>query len=74
VLGGQGAPDVKRVVPDYVPTHLMDWSAPSSRLIWRELARYANGRCVALDQAGLYAAGFIPEATPVERETLRQAS
>ena len=74
VLGGQGVPGVKRIVPDYVPAHLLDRSVSTSRLVWRELAAHANGPCVALDKAGLYAAGFIPEVILVQSEILRQAS
>lgn len=73
-LGGQGTPDVEHVVPDYVPAHLVDWSAPGSRLVWRDLAAHANGRCIAVDDAGRYAAGFIPEAILVRPELLRRAS
>jgi len=62
VLGGQGTSGSGRLVPDYVPPHLVDWSIPRPRSTWRELAAHAKGRCVALDQAGRYAAGFIPEA------------
>ena len=61
VLSKQGGSGVNRVVPDYVPTELVDWSAPRPRGVWRELAAYAGTRCIALDQAGRYAAGFIPE-------------
>ncbi|MDB5613608.1 MAG: Succinoglycan biosynthesis protein ExoO, partial [Devosia sp.] len=73
-LGAQATTDVEHVVPEYVPTNLVDWSAPSSRQIWRDLAAHANGRCIALDDAGRYAAGFIPEAILVQPEILRQAS
>ncbi len=61
VLAGQGASGANTVVPDYVPPHLVDWSAPRPRGVWRDLAAHAGTRCVALDQAGRYAAGFIPE-------------
>lgn len=74
VLGAKGLPDTGRVVPDYVPTDLVDWSAPTARRVWCDLAAHANGRCVALDEAGLYAAGFIPEAILVKQPILRRAS
>lgn len=74
VLGANGVPDGGRVVPDYVPTQRVDWSAPTARLLWCELAAHANGQCIALDPAGRYAAGFIPEAVLVQRDSLRQAS
>lgn len=63
VLGGQGMPGVGQVVPDYVPAHLVDWSLPRPRSVWRSLAGNARGRCIALDEAGRYASGFIPEVT-----------
>ena len=68
VLGGRGVSGVDQVVPDYVPAHLVDWSVPRSRSVWRDLAGYARGRCVALDKAGRYASGFIPEVMLEERE------
>lgn len=74
VLGGQGGTGANRVVPDYVPPHLVDWSAPRPRGVWRELASYAGTRCVALDQAGRYAAGFIPEVMLADADALREAS
>ena len=74
LLGGRGTPGVECIVPDYVAADLVDWSAPSARSVWRELAEHANGSCVALDEAGRYAAGFIPEAIHVQPETLRHAS
>jgi succinoglycan biosynthesis protein ExoO len=52
------------MVPAYVPVSLTDWSAPAKREIWRGLAaRRGTGavRCIPLDAAGRYAAGFIPE-------------
>ena len=73
-LGASGASNGGRVVPEYVPTPLVDWSAPTSRLLWCDLAAHANGSCVVLDKAGRYAAGFIPEAILVERDMVRQAS
>jgi succinoglycan biosynthesis protein ExoO len=74
VLGGQGGAGASRVVPDYVPPHLVDWSAPQPRGVWRELASYAGARCVALDQAGRYAAGFIPEVMLADASAMREAS
>lgn len=74
VLGRQGHSDANRIVPDYVPTDLVDWSAPRPRGIWRELASYAGTRCVALDQAGRYAAGFIPEVMLADTGALQEAS
>jgi succinoglycan biosynthesis protein ExoO len=74
VLSGQGGAGANRVVPDYVPPHLVDWSAPRPRSVWRELAAYAGTRCVALDQAGRYAAGFIPEVMLADAGTEREAS
>jgi len=70
-LGGVDAGSIAEVVPDYVPTEQVDWSAPRQRKIWRSLAaRRGAGttRCVPLDRAGYYATGFIPEAeiTPME--------
>lgn len=59
---GAGAGEM---VPAYVPVSLTDWSAPAKREIWRGLAaRRGAGavRCIPLDAAGRYAAGFIPEA------------
>ncbi len=64
-------------VPDYVPAHLIDWSAPRPREIWRELAsRRGQGavRCIPLDAAGEYAAGFIPEAVVSHPERVELAS
>lgn len=61
---GSGSGDWRQV-PGYVPVALTDWSSPSPRHIWRELAGLRGRgpfRCVCADQAGLYAAGFIPEA------------
>lgn len=58
---GAGAGEM---VPAYVPVSLTDWSAPAKREIWRGLAaRRGTGavRCIPLDAAGRYAAGFIPE-------------
>jgi succinoglycan biosynthesis protein ExoO len=74
VLSGQGASGASRVVPDYVPPHLVDWSVPRPRDVWRELAAHAGRRCVALDQAGRYAAGFIPEVTLADASAMREAS
>lgn len=61
MLGGQGMADADQRVPDYVPAHLVDWSVPRPRDLWRELASHAGSHCIALDEAGLYAAGFIPD-------------
>lgn len=69
-LGGHGVSGVDHVVPDYVPAHLVDWSVPRRHSVWRALAVHANGRCVALDKAGHYAAGFIPEVMLEGSETL----
>ena len=74
VLAGQGGPGANKVVPDYVPSHLVDWSAPRPRGTWRELASYAGTRCVALDQAGRYAAGFIPDVMLADAGAAREAS
>ncbi|MBE0579202.1 glycosyltransferase family 2 protein [Devosia sp.] len=74
VLGGQGSSGASRIVPDYVPTALVDWSAPRPRGTWRELASYAGTRCVALDQAGRYAAGFIPEVMLADASAVPEAS
>ena len=66
-----------QTVPDYVPAHLIDWSAPRPREIWLELAsRRGLGavRCVPLDAAGEYAAGFIPEAIVSRPERVELAS
>ena len=65
ILGaGSGAGDWRRV-PGYVPVGLIDWTKPGARHLWRDLAGLRGRgalRCVCADQAGLYAAGFIPEA------------
>ncbi len=61
VLGARGIPGASHEVPDYVPAHRVDWSAKAPHPLWRDLASYAGSRCVALDLAGRYAAGFIPE-------------
>jgi succinoglycan biosynthesis protein ExoO len=73
-LGGQGASGADSIVPDYVPAHLVDWSVPRRHSVWRALAVHANARCIALDKAGQYAAGFIPEVTLETREALQVAS
>ncbi|WP_083983039.1 glycosyltransferase family 2 protein [Devosia soli] len=60
-----GANGTEHPVPAYVPTTSTDWTAPRQRKVWRDLAaRRGAGavRCVPLDAAGRYAAGFIPEA------------
>jgi succinoglycan biosynthesis protein ExoO len=74
ILSGQEGSGANRVVPDYVPPHQVDWSAPRPRGVWRELAAYAGTRCVALDRAGRYAAGFIPEVTLADAGTMQEAS
>jgi succinoglycan biosynthesis protein ExoO len=74
ILGGQGGSGANRVVPDYEPPHLVDWSAPRPRAVWRDLAAHAGTRCVALDRAGRYAAGFIPEVTLADAGAMREAS
>jgi len=64
-------------VPAYMPINATDWDAPTSRRFWRDLAaRRGAGpvRCIPLDDAGAYAAGFIPEAEIAAAETLREAS
>jgi len=76
VLGAQGTPGVAHVVPGYTSVHATDWGAPRTRQIWLDLAaRRGEGRvhCIALDEAGHYAAGFIPEAE-IDFEILREAS
>lgn len=75
-LGGVGTKDATEVVPDYVPVQSIDWSAPSSRQVWRDLAgRRGAGavQCVPLDVAGCYAAGFIPEAEILSLASMREA-
>ncbi|WP_449511373.1 glycosyltransferase family 2 protein [Devosia sp.] len=74
VLAADDMPGVDQIVPDYVPASEVDWSAPQSHSLWRDLAGHAKGRCVALDKAGQYAAGFIPEVTLESRPALREAS
>ncbi|WEK05807.1 MAG: glycosyltransferase family 2 protein [Candidatus Devosia phytovorans] len=64
ILGAQGTPGAAQAVPAYVPVARTDWSAPRIRHVWLDLAgRRGIGavRCVPLDEAGHYAAGFIPE-------------
>ena len=72
-LGAAGMHGVDRVVPDYVPAQEMNWSVPRPHWIWRELAGHAGGRCVALDRAGQYAAGFIPEVMLENRAVPQEA-
>jgi succinoglycan biosynthesis protein ExoO len=74
ILGGQGTAGVNQVVPDYVPANLVDWSAPRRHSVWQALAVHAKRRCVALDKAGQYASGFIPEVMLEEGEDTRGAS
>ncbi len=69
--------DGEEKVPPYVPVGLADWSAPRERDVWRGLAgRRGSGavRCIPLDAAGRYAAGFIPEAVVANPEMAREAS
>ena len=64
-LGAAETTGANEPVPSYTPVAAADWNAPSPRRIWRDLAaRRGLGavRCIPLDQAGRYAAGFIPEA------------
>lgn len=71
---GAGAGEM---VPPYVPVGLTDWSEPVVREVWRGLAaRRGTGavRCIPLDAAGRYAAGFIPEAVVSDPEMAREAS
>lgn len=72
VLGGQGRGET--LVPDYIPAHQVDWSEPRPRSLWRDLAVHAGMHCIALDAAGRYAAGFIPEVRLTVRDALREAS
>jgi succinoglycan biosynthesis protein ExoO len=74
VLGGQGHSGAGQHVPDYVPTHLVDWSLPRQRGVWRDLAIHAGSDCIALDQAGRYAAGFIPEVRLEARDAAMEVS
>jgi succinoglycan biosynthesis protein ExoO len=60
-LGRTGTAGADHVVPDYVPVEQEDWSAPRGNLLWQTLAAHARVRCIPLDNAGRYAAGFIPE-------------
>jgi succinoglycan biosynthesis protein ExoO len=60
-LGRKGTAGADHVVPDYVPVDQEDWSAPRGNLLWQTLAAHARARCIPLDAAGRYAAGFIPE-------------
>ena len=74
VLGGQGNAGAGQHLPDYVPTHLVDWSLPRPRGVWRNLAIHAGADCIALDQAGRYAAGFIPEVRLEARNAAMEVS
>jgi succinoglycan biosynthesis protein ExoO len=74
VLGGQGAAGASQCVPDYVPTQLVDWSVPRPRAVWRDLASNAGSNCIALDEAGRYAAGFIPEVRLEARDVAMEVS
>jgi succinoglycan biosynthesis protein ExoO len=65
MLGDSQRVDGNEEVPPYLPTEDSTWTAARFRHVWRELAgRRGIGavRCLPLDRAGLYAAGFIPEA------------
>jgi succinoglycan biosynthesis protein ExoO len=65
VLAAEAGQGVEETVPSYVPVSSTDWAAPRPRKVWRDLAaRRGVGRvrCITLDEAGRYAAGFIPEA------------
>lgn len=65
MLGAEDTAGAADPVPAYLPAEATDWSAPRPRQVWRALAaRRGLGaiRCVPLDEAGRYAAGFIPEA------------
>jgi succinoglycan biosynthesis protein ExoO len=65
MLGDAQRMDGHEEVPPYLPTADSKWTAAQFRHVWRELAgRRGIGavRCLPLDRAGLYAAGFIPEA------------
>ena len=68
MLGASETAGASDPVPAYLPAAATDWSAPRPRQVWRELAaRRGLGaiRCIPLDEAGRYAAGFIPEAEVV---------
>ena len=76
-LGGAGRGAVADPVPPYIPVHATDWSAPRPRRFWRALAaRRGDGpvQCVPLDEAGRYAAGFIPEAEIAYLDVARESS
>ncbi|WP_170926456.1 glycosyltransferase family 2 protein [Devosia lucknowensis] len=65
LLGAKGTPGVAQTVPDYKPVAANGEAAASSRQVWRDLAATRGQgavRCIPLDAAGRYAAGFIPEA------------
>jgi len=65
MLGGARKMDGSEAVPPYLSTEDSDWTSAKFRHVWRDLAaRRGVGavRCLPLDRAGLYAAGFIPEA------------
>lgn len=75
VLGAEGGEG--ETVPAYTPISLTNWSAPPPRKTWRDLAgRRGQGavRCIPLDAAGHYAAGFIPEAIVAAPEMLAEVS
>ncbi|PXA98347.1 glycosyl transferase family A [Nostoc sp. 3335mG] len=62
-------------VPDYVPVAMTDWAAARPRQPWLDLAAQRGlgpVRCIALDAAGRYAAGFIPEAEIAAPERVRE--
>ncbi len=60
-LGRTGTAGADHVVPDYILPEHEDWSAPRGNPLWQTLAAHARTRCIPLDKAGRYAAGFIPE-------------
>lgn len=68
MLGASETAGATDPVPAYLPAAATDWSTPRPRQVWRALAaRRGLGaiRCIPLDEAGRYAAGFIPEAEVV---------
>jgi len=66
VLGiAAGGGDAERQVPAYVPVADTDWNAHVQRGVWLDLAGLAQGeglRVICTDEAGRFAAGFIPLA------------
>ena len=56
-------PIVTREVPAYAPSSETNWELPSQRSVWGELANLGSGmdlKIICDDEAGAYAAGFIP--------------